>query len=108
MTISFNLKDELVPAFIAGCRWKIDRPDLNDNKIMAKYLKQQIARLIDAKAYDVAIGVEELGVKTAESEFNSAVSNHIAKQDSLMFARQVYEEKKAITKIIPTIIEEEV
>jgi hypothetical protein len=47
MNINFNIGDELGSQFISASRWMIDRPDLSDDRILKKNIKQYIGNCVD-------------------------------------------------------------
>ncbi len=47
MNISFNIENELGDRFISASKWMMDRPDLSNEKIIKKNIKQYIGHCVD-------------------------------------------------------------
>lgn len=89
MNISFNITDELGDTFISASRWKIDRPDISDTRVVNKYLKNCIGELVDSYVKNQAIGVDEQVLLELRSQATT-ISNQ------LFTAERAYHEKKRV------------
>jgi len=92
MTINFNIDDVVGADYLLAVRWAIDRLDLNDNRIMNKYLKQKIASLIDDHKRYLAIGADLAQVQTSKDQAT-------AKQLQAINAEFAYLEKKRLFEL---------
>ncbi len=68
MNINFNIPDDYANKFISAARWKIDRPDLSDDRILKKILKQYIENLIDEHTKNIILQSSSSVVNTLKSQ----------------------------------------
>lgn len=89
MNISFNITDNIGESFISASRWKIDLPEISDNRVMIKYLKNCIGELVDSYAKYKAIGNDEQNLQDLKSQALT-ISNQL-----FVAERSYYDKKKS-------------
>jgi hypothetical protein len=82
MNISFTIPDELDADFIAAVRLIIpNRPDLSDARVIKKYLRSQIATMLDAYKQDLVVGALKTQLETTRQQSNTLMQDwHTAQQ----------------------------
>lgn len=84
MNIAFNIPDELGNQFITASRWMIDRPDLTDDRIIKKNIKQYMGSCIDNYNRSLLLNESASLVTTLESQLVDTRTQLIIAQEDYM------------------------
>jgi hypothetical protein len=91
MNISFNIQDDLGAQFVTASKWVINRPDLTDDKVCDKYLKQKIGELVDSHRRFTVLGEPEIEVSSLRTQVRTIGTKLFAAEVKLNASRSFFE-----------------